>query len=501
MKTLKRMLVTLVAMAMMVAGFSTLAFAAASPSVTSIKKATVSLSASKLTYNGKNQSPSVTVKYKGEQLVEGTDYTVSVDKSQTVGKYTVTVTGMGLFEGTVDKTYKITADKLSTVKVADVTYTGSKQTAKITVKDSNGNKLTEGTDYTVTGTVSRTKVGTNELTITGIGNYTGTKTVSFKVNQASLSDATATATAVVYNGKAQTATIVVTDANGNTLEQGTDYTVSANATSTAPKTYSVTITGKGNYKGTTKASFKIGKGSIGSATIDVTNVTYNGSKQTAQIKVTDKFGNVLTEGKDYSLKNAKQTDAGTYTVTVAGKGNYYSDQDVSFKIGKASVSKLKVTVKAATYTGKAQAAKVTVKTADGKTLKANKDYTVTNVSKTNAGTYTVTINGKGNYYSSTDVDFTIAKAEQAVKATVSGKTSATVKASDLKKKAKTLTLKVSKAQGKITYATSSKNITVKNGKITIAKGTPAGTYRVRVKVAGTANYEEADDQIITITVK
>jgi uncharacterized Zn ribbon protein len=428
MKTLKRMLVTLVAMAMMVAGFSTLAFAAASPSVTSIKKATVSLSTTKLTYTGENQSPKVTVTYAGEKLKEGTDYTVSVEKTKAVGTgYKVTITGMGLFEGSVNKTYQI--------------------------------------------------------------------------NQASLSKATATAEAVVYNGKEQTAVLTVTDANGNTLKQGTDYTVK-NATSTKAGTVSVTITGKGNYKGTTKASFKIGKASITKATVDVTNVVYNGKAQTAALTVTDANGNTLEQGKDYTVKNAKKTNAGTYTVTITGKNNYMGTQDVSFKIGKANVSKLNVTVKDATYTGKAQTAKVTVTTAAGKKLTANKDYTVEKVTKTNAGTYTVTITGKGNYFDSTEVDFTIAKATQTVKATVSSKTTVTVKASDLKKKAKTYTLKVKGAKGTVTYETSSsKYIAVKNGKISVAKNTPKGTYKITVKVAGTDNYKAAKKQVVTITVK
>jgi hypothetical protein len=233
----------------------------------------------------------------------------------------------------------------------------------------------------------------------------------------------------------------------------------------------------------------------------VKNVTYNGSKQTADVTVKGVDGKVLTAGKDYKVTNAKYTDAGTYQITITGKDNYTGTDTADFKIGRASVAKLNITVKSVTYNGKAQVPKITVKTAAGKTLKVGKDYTVASVSKTNAGTYEVKISGKDNYYSDTTVNFVIKKAEQAVKATVSGKTSFTVKASDLTKKDKSYTLKVSKAQGTVTYATSSKNITVKNGKITIARGTKAGTYRVRVKVAGTKNYEEADDQIITITVK
>jgi uncharacterized Zn ribbon protein len=503
MKTLKRMLVTLVAMAMMVAGFSTLAFAAASPSVTSIKKATVSLSTTKLTYTGENQSPKVTVTYAGEKLKEGTDYTVSVEKTKAVGTgYKVTITGMGLFEGSVNKTYQINQASLSkaTATAEAVVYNGKEQTAVLTVTDANGNTLKQGTDYTVKNATS-TKAGTVSVTITGKGNYKGTTKASFKIGKASITKATVDVTNVVYNGKAQTAALTVTDANGNTLEQGKDYTVK-NAKKTNAGTYTVTITGKNNYMGTQDVSFKIGKANVSKLNVTVKDATYTGKAQTAKVTVTTAAGKKLTANKDYTVEKVTKTNAGTYTVTITGKGNYMNTQDVSFKIGKANVSKLNVTVKDATYTGKAQTAKVTVTTAAGKKLTANKDYTVEKVTKTKAGTYTVTITGKGNYFDSTEVDFTIAKATQTVKATVSSKTTVTVKASDLKKKAKTYTLKVKGAKGTVTYETSSsKYIAVKNGKISVAKNTPKGTYKITVKVAGTDNYKAATKQVVTITVK
>jgi hypothetical protein len=146
MKTLKRVLVTLVAVAMMAAGVSALAFAASSPSVTDIGKADVTLSATEFSYNGSTQQPKVTVKYDGEKLTKGTDYKVSVEKGSAVGSYNVTITGIGLFDGTVNKTYTITkADLSSANAVAEpVPYTGEAQTADITVTDANGNTLTEG---------------------------------------------------------------------------------------------------------------------------------------------------------------------------------------------------------------------------------------------------------------------------------------------------------------------------------------------------------------------
>lgn len=62
------------------------------------------------------------------------------------------------------------------------TYNGKAQTQSVTVKD--GDKtLVKGTDYTVTYKNNK-NAGTASMTITGKGNYKGSKTVSFKINKA-----------------------------------------------------------------------------------------------------------------------------------------------------------------------------------------------------------------------------------------------------------------------------------------------------------------------------
>ena len=67
-------------------------------------------------YDGKEHifQPIVT-DAKGNELVEGTDYTVSYDTENftDVHTITVTVTGIGNYEGTVKKTYDITKRNIS----------------------------------------------------------------------------------------------------------------------------------------------------------------------------------------------------------------------------------------------------------------------------------------------------------------------------------------------------------------------------------------------------
>ena len=100
---------------------------------------------------------------------------------------TVKVLGTGAYTGELTQTYKIVAsdDNVITDKyvapIADQAYTGSAITPAVTVKlAENGAKLVEGKDYTVAYSYN-TKVGTAYVTITGIGQYKGTKVVTFNI--------------------------------------------------------------------------------------------------------------------------------------------------------------------------------------------------------------------------------------------------------------------------------------------------------------------------------
>ncbi len=62
------------------------------------------------------------------------------------------------------------------------TYDGDVKTPSVTVKNSAGKVLKKNVDYTVTYESGRKNVGTYKVTIKGKGNYTGTKTLTFKIN-------------------------------------------------------------------------------------------------------------------------------------------------------------------------------------------------------------------------------------------------------------------------------------------------------------------------------
>ena len=146
----------------------------------SIETATVSASTSKV-YTGKPIRPAVKVTMDGKELTEGTDYTITYKNNKNSGMATIVIEGIGDYNGTITKTFKIKKRKIGKTKIKiskKVTYTGKK--AKPRIKITYGGKtLKRGTDYTV---VCRSKkVGKAKVTIKGKGNFSGKKLKSFKI--------------------------------------------------------------------------------------------------------------------------------------------------------------------------------------------------------------------------------------------------------------------------------------------------------------------------------
>ena len=93
-----------------------------------LANATVKLSSSSFTYNGKAKTPAVTVtSAAGKVLAQGTDYTVAYSGNKNVGTATVTVTGTGSYSGTNTATFTIgKASQKLTVKAKKATTVKNK---------------------------------------------------------------------------------------------------------------------------------------------------------------------------------------------------------------------------------------------------------------------------------------------------------------------------------------------------------------------------------------
>ena len=79
---------------------------------------------------------------------------------------------------------KASISEITIDPISAVTYTGLAQTPTVTVMDGT-TTLTSGTDYTVAYS-NNTNAGTATVTITGMGNYTGTRIFNFTINKAPL---------------------------------------------------------------------------------------------------------------------------------------------------------------------------------------------------------------------------------------------------------------------------------------------------------------------------
>ncbi len=160
------------------------------------------------------------------------------------------------WENTVTETYDIGDAKVT--GITDKEYTGKviKQDITVTYGET---ELKEGTDYSVEYS-DNTAVGSAKVTITGMGDYTGSIVKTFKITKKTYDIGDAKVTGITdkeYTGKVIKQDITVT--YGETeLKEGTDYSVEY-SDNTAVGSAKVTITGKGDYTGSIVKTFKITK--------------------------------------------------------------------------------------------------------------------------------------------------------------------------------------------------------------------------------------------------
>ena len=157
-------------------------------------------------YTGSAIEPAVTVKDGETTLTLGTDYEVAYSDNTNAGTAALTITGKGNYSGETAATFTIvksmTNDGITIAAIADQTYTGSAIEPEVTVTDGE-TTLTLGTDYTI-GYSANVNVGTATATITGKGNYSGSREVLFTIAKATPTVTTPTAVEnLIYNGSAQ----------------------------------------------------------------------------------------------------------------------------------------------------------------------------------------------------------------------------------------------------------------------------------------------------------
>ncbi len=192
----------------------------------------------------------------GEDTVS---YTVSRAEGENVGTYDITPSGDSA-QGNYVVTYKpgtltITSHPLKDAQLSSIaaqTYTGSALKPKPTVTCA-GKTLQEGKDYTLSY-ANNINAGTATVTATGKGNYTGSKSTTFRINPAGITSVSLSQTSFTYDGSAKRPTVTVKA--GSRTVPATGYNVSY-ANNVTVGTATVTVSGKGNYTGSKSATFRI----------------------------------------------------------------------------------------------------------------------------------------------------------------------------------------------------------------------------------------------------
>ena len=368
------------------------------------------------------------VKVSGDGFVEGEVSDIKATGSVTTvseGKVTNTITftkktnykdgnyTIDQDEGKLSITAKAVTDKDMTVTApADVLYSGKSQQQKPVVKD--GEKvLKESQDYTLSYSKDTTNAGTVTVTVTGTGNYSGTKEVKYQITKRQVK-LTSEGGTKPYDGTALTKPAVKVSGDGFVEGEVSDIKATGSVTtvSEGKVTNTITFTKKTNYKdGNYTIDKDEGKLSITAQSIDPgtdpekPNPDYTGAKVNSPSDevydgnehkwiptVTDKAHKKLKAGKDYtveySTKNFK--DVGTIDVTITGIGNYTGTVTRTYKITPKSVT---VTAEDKTKVFGETDPKLTA-TVTGTIGKDTVEYTLSRKAGEDVGTYTITPSGK-----------------------------------------------------------------------------------------------------------
>lgn len=414
------------------------------------------------TYTGSAIKPVIRV-YEGTTLLEEkTDYTVSYKKNTNVGTAQVTVKGKRDYGKTKTVDFKIKQKRISDADVtaadvyAVISNKGAVKDPKVTVK--YGNKtLKLNKDYKLDypdywdKEEQCNKPGSYDITVTGLGNYKGTKKIKYTIYPMPDADAinmskvkvALTKKTVVYDGSKTEQPGVTVTYKDITLSPGTDYEVSyLNFDKVGKATVTVSAklhlenaenaeSPKNKYYGSKSVTYTVtgtplNKKNLlikdGDTEIKNMSYTYTGSEiKVKNLKVYDvtkageeNKGLLLVEGKDYDIAYSKNINAGkAAAITLTGKNGYTGKFVQKFTIGKKNLGvendpdlvwNCDQTV---AYT-KSKAVPQCAITYKSVTLREKKDYTVKCANNNATGKKaTITITGKGNYEGTKKFDYDV----------------------------------------------------------------------------------------------
>ena len=308
-----------------------------------IAGADVTLESSEFVYTGSEIRPDVTVVFEGNELTEGTDYTVTYEDNIDVGTATLIITGTGGYDGSVRMTFIIKSREITGAEIqlidSKFTYNGSAITpqAAVVLGDII---LREGVDYEITYE-NNVNVGTAGITVTGIGGNVGTIRKTFEIVKRNITRCTfGNITDKIFLGTPTYQDLVVTDsgiaaraAGGAALAQNRDYTLTYE-NNAAPGVATLTVSGMGNYGGTKPIRYLVNF-------TDMTAVTANAAADSVTLSwgavpgaegygIYDAGNNLIARTEGLSYIHAGLDALTTYSYKVrpyksSGQGAYYGN--------------------------------------------------------------------------------------------------------------------------------------------------------------------------------
>lgn len=269
-----------------------------------------------------------------------------IPKKAGTAKITVTASETANYEKT-SQYFWITVDKFSVDNCAieapkSLRYTGQALTpeVKVTYKDK---VLKKGQDYNVSYQNNR-NVGTAQIQVNGIGDYRGSKVVSFEILKG-LQEISASDLVVKQGIQAVSFGAKLIKGNGELTYYSHNpdiVKISGNKfIPLKPGTAVVDISALGNslYEKavkTIKVTVTATARNLASCTVEpVSPISYNGKERRPEVTVKD-GSYILKKDTDYTVTYTNNIKAGTAQITLKGKGNYTGTLIKYFTIQKAN---------------------------------------------------------------------------------------------------------------------------------------------------------------------
>ncbi len=371
-------------------------------------------------YTGSPIEPEVVLTDGDQVLEKDVDYTLAYLNNTAIGQASILITGAGNYTGGIIGTFNIVEEIVVTelteemvTPIPNQTIRTAPVTPAVEVKD--GTKtLIKDRDYTVTYE-DNDAVGLGQAVITGQGNYSGTVTVFFVIEEFVPTVITEAMVTPIpdqfYTGAALTPAVVIKD-GAKTLVKDTDYTIAYAYNTNISDTARAVISGKGDYSGILMISFKIvlKPTALTSAMLAAIPVQpYTGSPVEPALTIKD-GAKTLVKDTDYTVVFTNNLNVGVATAAITGKGSYTGSFTRTFTISRANFATLTTLTIAGladtVYTGVQIRPVPEVKHGE-KVLVLTTDFTITYKMNLNAGTATVTVAGAGNYTGSVAKTFKI----------------------------------------------------------------------------------------------